>query len=259
VLRSERIKLASLRSIRITLATTLFLGLALSIMIAALWSADVGTGGVIPVDPLGYQSYLLMVATFSAPFLALVFGVLGVFAISSEYSTGMILSTLAAVPRRTPVLVAKAAVTAVVAAITAGILVVGGLGIGVAFLPLAAPELGSVAVISGALGTITYLACIALFAFGISALLRSTAGGIAVVAGVTFVLPVVFQVLSLLEWEWVLTVSNVLPAALGNTLAQGIVEPTGGLSFWGALAAMLVWVAAALIPASIAFARRDAR
>lgn len=273
VLRSERIKLTSLRSIRLTLLITVLLGLGLSAMIALLWSRDIGgEGAMISTDPAGLQTYLLIVSTFTAPFLALVFGVLGVFAISSEYSSGMILSTLTAVPRRSPVFAAKALVTAGIAAATALALVLGGLAIAVAFLPEAGAQIVSTAVISGALGTVAYLVLIALLAFGVAGLLRSTAGGIAVVAGLTFVLPIAFQLLTLTGWEWVPTVSAYLPSELGGTLSRGIAESTlaevatiegaaapAGPGYWLALVSMVGWAAVAAAPAALAFQRRDAR
>lgn len=273
VLRSERIKLSSLRSIRLTLLITVLVGLGLSAMIALLWSSQAGgVDAMMTTDPAGLQSYLLIVSTFTAPFLALVFGVLGVFAVTSEYSSGMILSTLTAVPQRTPVLVAKAIVTAAVAAVTALALVLGGLALAVAFLPEAAGQLGSTAVISGGLGTVAYLVLITLLAFGIATMLRSTAGGIAVIAGVTFVLPIAMQVLMLTGWEWLPTVAAYMPGDLGSTLAAGITDASmpaavtvdgqavaAGPDYWQALAAMAVWAAAALVPAALLFKRRDAR
>ncbi|UOR03291.1 ABC transporter permease [Leucobacter allii] len=253
VLRSERIKLLSLRSIRITLLCTVLAGLALSAMMALIWKLE-----VVEIDgPAALQSYLLTVSTFASPFLALVIGVLGVFAITSEYSSGMILSSLAAVPTRRPVFLAKAIVTAALTAVTALALVLGGLVCAIAFLPAAAGELASLPVLTGALGTVAYLVLIALLAFGIAALLRSTAGGIAVIAGITFVLPIAFQMLGFTGWEWVSVVSAYLPASLGSSLAvgTGAVDPSFGI----ALLAMAVWAAAALIPAGVAFQRRDAR
>lgn len=260
VLRGERIKFTSLRSIRLTLFITAAFGLALSALVALLWSAEMGgaPGGVDALGAEALQGYLLLVATLAAPFLALVFGVLGVFAISSEYSSGMIQSTLTAVPSRTPVYLAKALVLALVAGVTALVLVFGGLGIAAVVMPAAAAYIGSSVVISGALGTVAYLVLIALFAFGIAALLRSTAGGIAVVAGITFVLPVVFQILTMMNWEWVNVVSSYLPMPLGLVLSQGVIDGGGSPDFWQALIAMVVWAAAVLVPAAILFKRRDA-
>lgn len=271
VLRSERIKLSSLRSIRITLLLTVLAGLGLSTLMALVLASEmsgIGAAGADAAD--GYQSYLLMVSGFASPFLALIFGVLGVFAVASEYTSGMILSTLAAVPRRTPVIVAKAIVTAVIAALTALVIVGGGLGIAAVIMPDALGQLGSLNVISGALGTIAYLVLITLFSFGVAAMLRSTAGGIAVVAGVTFVLPIAFQFLAMSNWEWVPVAATYLPMDLGSTLGSGLLDagsadPTAGMrlegapDYWGALGAMTVWAAATLIPAAILFKKRDAK
>lgn len=258
VLRSEWIKLASLRSIRVTLLVTVLAGLGLSTMIGMLWSQELTAGGGVPSDA-DLQGYLLTVSTAAASFLALVFGVLGVFAVASEYSSGMILSTLTAVPRRSPVAVAKMLVLAGISAVAALVIIVGGLAIATFCLPASMPALLSSTVVSGALGMVGYLVLFALFSAGIAGLLRSTAGGVAVVAGVAFVLPIGFQVMSLTGWEWVPTAAQYLPASLGNVIAQGIGEVASGPNFWGALAAMGGWAIAVLVPALLTFMRRDAR
>ena len=258
VLRSEWIKLASLRSIRVTLLVTVLAGLGLSTMIGMLWSQELTAGGGVPSDA-DLQGYLLTVSTAAASFLALVFGVLGVFAVASEYSSGMILSTLTAVPRRSPVAIAKMLVLAGISAVAALVIIVGGLAIATFCLPASLPALVSSTVVSGALGMVGYLVLFALFSAGIAGLLRSTAGGVAVVAGVAFVLPIGFQVMSLTGWEWVPTAAQYLPASLGNVIAQGIGEVASGPNFWGALAAMGGWAIVVLVPALLTFMRRDAR
>ena len=258
ILRGERIKLTSLRSVRITLGVTVGVGVLLSALIALLWRSEVGPGGMLPAAGEGYQTYLLMVSTFTAPFLALVFGVLGVFAVTSEFASGMIRSTLTAVPRRGALLRAKAWVTMMIAVLTAVTLVGVSLMLGAALLPAAVPELISLQVITGAVGTVIYLVAITFFAFGVATLLRSTAGGIAVVTGLTFVLPVALQILTLTGWGWVVTVLDWLPASLGTVLSQGFSDVSAGsLAYGAALAGLLIWVAAALIPADVSFRIRD--
>lgn len=270
VVRAEWIKLTSLRSVRITLIVSVLAGLGLSSLIALAFSgSDLADG--IPTDAA--SGVILMVATSSGPFLALILGVLGVLAISSEYSSGMILSTLAAVPRRTPVLFAKAAVLAAISAVTAFAVVLGGVLIAVAVFPDAAGALTSSTVLSGALGTVAYLALFVLFAFGIAGLLRSTAGSIAVVAGVAFVLPIAVNILGLTGWDWVPGVASLLPDALGGTLSQGVGDAAAdvasalggpsaeqtGPGFWGALLAMTAWAAIPVAGFAWAFQTRDAR
>lgn len=259
VVRSERIKLSSLRSIRITLALTVLSGLGLSALVAFILAQNAPSGATLSASEL--QSHLLMAASFPAPFLALVFGVLGVFAISSEYTSGMILSTLTAVPRRGRVFGAKTLVLGLLGGLTSLVLVVGGLALAVATMPESLAQLASVPVITGVLGTVVFLLCIALFAFGVAGLLRSTAGGIAVVAGVTFVLPVALQVLSISAWDWVGVALNYTPLMLGNVISQGLTEGSTALSpnFWQSLIAMVVWAAVTVIPAAVVFNRRDAK
>lgn len=261
VLKSERIKLSSLRSIRITLLITLLASAGLSLLSAWAMKSSFSYEGVevfaLSADAL--QSYLLTVSTFASPFLALIFGVLGVFVMSSEYSSGMILSSLAAVPKRTPMYFGKALVLAAIAAVTALVLVVVGLAIGVLFLPDAASEILSVPVLTGALGAIVYLVCVALLGFGFAAILRSTAGGISVVAGLIFVLPIGFQFLSMTGWEWVPTVAKYLPMALGSTLSMGDVAASTDPSYWLAMIAIVLWAA---VPAALGLAvlkSRDAK
>nr|WP_244303387.1 ABC transporter permease [Leucobacter coleopterorum] len=232
-------------------------GLGLSTLIAAQWTGN--TEVTSASGDAALQHYLLMVSTAAASFLVLVFGVLGVFAVSSEYSSGMILSTLTAVPKRMRVAGAKSIVLVVIATVTALIVVAAGLLAGVAFAPDALVQLGSSVVISGALGTVAYLVLFTLFAMGVAGILRSAAGAIAFVTGVAFVLPVAFQMLTMTGWEWVTTAIDYLPVMLGNTLAQGAVEAGSGPGYWGSLVAMVILAAVTLIPAAMIFARRDAR
>lgn len=264
LLRAERIKLSSLRSIRFTLAATLAAGFGLSGLIALLWSTEAMApeGAQTAAD---LQQYLLMTATISAPFIALVFGVLGVLVMSSEYASGLILSTLVAAPRRGSVFAAKAVVLATASALTAVVVIGVGLLLGAMFNPAAAPYIVTTQVLTGALGTAAYLTLLALFAFGIATLTRNAAAGIGIVAGVTFVAPIAFSMLLMSGWEWVPAVMDYLPTQLGSTLSIGIMPAAeaaamgaSGLGFWGALAAMVGWAAVTVIPAAIVFSRRDA-
>lgn len=265
LLRAERIKLSSLRSIRFTLAATLAAGFGMSGLIALMWNSEAGPTGADSTASL--REYLMMTASISGPFIALVFGVLGVLVMSSEYASGLILSTLATAPRRASVFLAKGLTLAVTAATTALLVTGVGLLIGVAFKPASAEQLLSAQVLSGALGTAAYLTLLALFAFGIATLTRNAAAGIGIVVGIIFVAPTAFIMLLMTNWEWVPTVLDYLPSQLGNTLSVGLLPAseaaamgaTTGLSYWGALIAMVVWAGLTLVPAFVAFKRRDAR
>lgn len=261
ILKSERIKLSSLRSIRVTLLITLLASVGLSLLSAWAMKSSFSYEGLdtaaLPVEAL--HSYLLTVSTFASPFLALIFGVLGVFVISSEYSSGMILSSLSAVPRRTPMYFGKAIVLAVVSAVTALLLVVLGLVIGIAFLPASAAEVFSATVLTGVFGAVVYLVCVALLGFSLAAVLRSTAGGISVIAGLIFVLPIGLQFLSMTGWEWVPTVSRFLPMSLGSTLSAGDIATSTDPTYWGAMLAIALWAAVPMALGLLVLKTRDAK
>ena len=114
--RGEWIKLLSLRSTWWVLAATIALITGVSLAVAAsldAMAADPATaGGLATANGAeavsgGFQLGMLTLA------------VLGALLITGEYSTGMIRSTLAAVPTRVPVLVAKAVVLTVLTALVA--------------------------------------------------------------------------------------------------------------------------------------------
>lgn len=264
VLKSERIKLTSLRSFRITIIITLLFGIGMGFLGAFAWTQILGGDGtpLASLPPESLQNYLVGVGSSSSVFLSLIFGVLGVFSMSSEYSSGMILSTLTAVPKRTPVYVAKALTLTIIAVITALIVVAASTVTGIVFLPEAAGQLGTLTVISGLLGTVLYLVAVALIGFALAALLRSTAGGISVLVGITFVLPIGFQLLELTQWEWVGAVDGYLPMSIASKLSNGIVEvaaDASGPQYWDSLVALLLWVAVPLVAGLFALKGRDAK
>nr|BFE76901.1 hypothetical protein GCM10020092_102020 [Actinoplanes digitatis] len=106
VIRSEWIKFWSLRSTTVTLATAVALLVGIGLLAAGmLGSGDIGGPGPGPGN-LGPVAASLAGLTFAQ----LAFGTLGVLFMASEYGTGMIRSSLTAVPRRLPVLWGKIAV-----------------------------------------------------------------------------------------------------------------------------------------------------
>lgn len=256
VLRSEWIKLLSLRSIRWSIALMLVLSWAgAALMASAMAGSDF-------VTPQSLPSLLVQAAALGSMFTVLIMGVIGVLAITSEHSSGLIRSTLTAVPTRTPVLVAKALVVAVLALGVGAVSVFGGALIAaVIFGDGALGVLGEPAVLASLGGTTAYLVLATVLALGIGAMLRSSAGAISVVVTLLFVSTIVLQVLTMTGWEWVPQVSQWMPAELGTTLAQAPIMPaeaTVGVGYWAALGGLAAWAAAALIPAFLLLKQRDA-
>ncbi|MFY9930168.1 MAG: ABC transporter permease [Streptosporangiaceae bacterium] len=123
----------------------------------------------------------------------LAFGVLGVLAITSEFASGMIRSTLAAVPRRPMLLAAKAVVAGTVMLVAGEILAFLTFVVGQAALGSSAPHaaLGQPGVLRAVLMAGAFPALIGLIGLGLGAIIRNTAAAISALAGIIFVIPLV--------------------------------------------------------------------
>ncbi|MGF1427669.1 ABC transporter permease [Kitasatospora sp. LaBMicrA B282] len=183
-------------------------------------------------------------------------GVLGVLVVSGEYSTGMIRASLSAVPRRLPVLWAKAAVfgavTLVVTTATAFVAFFGGQA--VLSGNHVQTTLSATGVTRTVLGTALYLTAIGILAVAIGALIRNTAGGIAAVFGLLLVLPTLVEVLPA---NWSSHIGPYLPGAAGQAVATLNPDP-GTLAPWTGYGVLWIYVVAALIGAAAVLKRRDA-
>ncbi|MDQ0892560.1 ABC transporter permease subunit [Agromyces ramosus] len=260
VLRSEWIKLRSLRStiwsyvILVVLALGMALLMSLSFISGGGPAAEMGPAGLSSEAQAGL---LVQASTFGAFFGQLVVAVLGVLVITGEYSTGMIRSTLAAVPTRLPALAAKAMVLFAVTFVMATISAVGAFFVASAVFADSdiTASLLDADVILPILGSALYLGLVALFALGVGTMLRSSAGGIATVVGVLLVLPLVLQ---MIPAEWV---ADVLPYVL-STAGVGMFSDTSAAadapSFWENLLIVLAWVGASIAGATVLLKRRDA-
>ncbi|GAB3405731.1 ABC transporter permease subunit [Schumannella luteola] len=263
VLRSEWIKFTSLRSTFWTSAIILVLWIGLAAMLAATAPTELAPGA----DPDENGRFLLgTVVTTGASIGVLVAAIQGVLIISGEYSTGMIRSSLAAVPRRLPVLFGKAIVAFVWMFLLGAVGVLGSLGVAAAlFTARDIPLVIDGDVLTAFAGAALYLGLVAVFGLGIGTAVRSSAGGIAIALGVLLVLPTLLMVLS--SWlDWIGDVMKFLISQAGSTLAS--VPGPSAMALGGAaddaltpaVAAIvvLVWAVAALVLGAIALKRRDA-
>lgn len=247
-LHAEWIKFSSLRSSWAVLAAAvaglIVIGLAIAYNTGRNWT------GLAPEDTA-------LSSTLQGYHLAeLAVGVLGVLFVSGEYTTGMIRSTLAAVPRRVPVLLAKTAVLGAVALVVMTVTSV------VAFLASQA-LLGhyghgfSLSDPTGwrvALGTGLYLTLMALLGSALGWITRSTPGGISAFVGVSLLLPVLFgQLLG----TWGKDLAQYLPGGAGESFITTLRAPNT-LAPGAGLAMQAAWVAVALLAAAVLLRRRDA-
>jgi ABC-2 type transport system permease protein len=187
----------------------------------------------------------------------LVMAVLGVLAITGEYSSGMIQSTLVAVPRRGLVLAAKAIVVGAVALVVGEIAAFATFVAGQAVLVSPAPHatLGQPGVLRAVLLAGVYLALIALIGLGIGAIVRRSAAAIAVIAGLIFVLP---PVLLALPTGIQHSVGRFLPEIIAESSLTAVRPEAFSLSAWAGLGMLGLYAVALLGAGGWLLSRRDA-
>lgn len=187
----------------------------------------------------------------------LVIGVLGVLIVSGEYASRMILATIAATPRRLPVLFAKAAVFTVVVGVVAEIAMVLAFIVGQAALHSTGQSASwsSVGAARAVFGGGLYLICIGLLGVGLAFILRNTAGAISTLMGLVLVLPLLAQAL---PHPWNNDVSKFLPLIAGTQIIQTPYRDPAQLSPWVGLGVAALWALAALAIGAIVLDRRDA-
>jgi hypothetical protein len=247
VLASEWTKLFSVRSTYWILLVAVVTPLGTSALVAAAFSHQPAGGGA-PPDPL-------LPGFISLEYAVLAVAVLGVLAFTTEYSTGLIRTTFAAVPRRRAVLAAKAAVVGALTLVTGEVVAFGSFGLAQAVL--SGPHLGVSLSRPGVPGAVLadglILFVVAMMGVGLGAIVRHTAGGIAAVVGV-MILP---SILALLRppWGGWLGRFTLLEAARQVTAlhpATNLFAPAISL------VVLLAWPAAALLAAAVVITRRDA-
>jgi ABC-type transport system involved in multi-copper enzyme maturation permease subunit len=251
VVLSEWIKFRSLRSTVWTLAVSVLIIVGLGLLFAAVSGAHQQHNGVQSgPDPV--------TLTLSGAFLAqLVVGVLGVLLITGEYSTGMIRATLAAVPRRLPVLWAKLAVFAVVAFVISAIAAVIAFLCGQAILSsdhVQSASLTDPGALRAVIGAALYLTVVGLLGMGLGCIIRNTAGTITSLFGVLLVLPILGAVL---PTNWSNDISPYLPSNAGQAVMH-LTRGTNTLAPWTGFGLFVGYAAVVIAVGAVMLRRRDA-
>ncbi len=248
VVRSEWTKFMALRSTRWTLAAFPVTGVALGLLIAVV------TGVHWPSMSAESRAHWDPTNNVLAGLVPgyLVIPVLGVLMMTSEYRSGAVHSTLAAVPRRPLVLAAKATVLAATAfvaceAVTFATFVVGQRVMGSApHATLGQPGVLRALILSGA-----YLALMGLFGLGLGAVVRHSGGAMAVYAAVVLIVPDILLAVPGNLWRFgPITI-------LANSITAVNLQPEF-LSPWTGFATMAAYAAVALVAGLVALVRRDA-
>ena len=251
--RAEWIKLWSLRSTWITS----FIAIALTVLFGA------GIAIASGQRPEGQESAKDLITTGLA-FGQIVVSVLGALVITGEYASGQIRSSLAAVPRRGHLLLAKAVVLAIVSFLLGSLSVFLSWAISKPFLGEHAGSLTDSHYAGHIWGSGLVFVGIALMALGIGFLLRSTAGTITVIVSILFIISTPLQVAAG-KWEWINKIIGCLP----STVSEAVSDPFQRTTEWGgqgaqflshgqAVAVFAAWAIIPLIAAWFVFSRRDA-
>lgn len=248
VLRAEWLKLRTVRSTWWTLLATFVLGAGLTTLIC--WgNADWLASSEADESPGSFITWGMMIAQITAV-------VLGALVVTTEYGTGMIRTTFAAVPGRGRVLAAKAllvvALLGVVGTVTALVGYAGGNyfldreGIGMAL---------EGDVLRAMYGSGLYLAGIGLFTVAVGFLLRHTAGTISIVLALMLILGNMVNLVPGAFGEWL---TKLMPGNAGSGVATPVSFNPDLLDPWAGFAVFVLEIAVLLAAAYVVVRRRDA-
>jgi ABC-2 type transport system permease protein len=261
IVKSEWIKLRSLRSTMWALIITVVVMVGFSILLAFVAHdiAAPSAGGPNEGPPSAGMSnaeVVQLVNTFGYYFAQLVVAVLGVLLITGEYGTGMIRSTMAAVPKRIPALAAKYLVVGVTTFVVAAV------AIAISYLvtkPILAPDNLNAGlngeIVRVFLATAMYLALISLFALSIGAMMRHSAGAISTVLGIMLLLPIILGILSNFV-SWADNISKWLPTEVGGRM-MATATKSGDLTPLQGFGMLALYVAVLGIASAVLLRRRD--
>lgn len=244
---AEWIKLRSLRSNWYTLAGLFAVGLGVT---ALTMNA---AGKAYAEDPRAWDP--TGISLRSHVVAQLIIGVLGILVVTAEYATGLVQTSLIATPRRHRLLAAKVVVAVAVAAVAGQVLMFATFFLGQAVLAgqdLPHARLGDPGVLSAVTGGGLYLAVIAVLAAGLGTLMRATAGALATLVGIVFLVPGLAGAFP----TWLRELFTYWPTLGASAIFKTVPDPEFPHP-WLNLAGMGAGVAAVLAVAFAVFRRRD--
>jgi len=288
VIASEFTKLRSVRSTYWTLAALLIVSVGIGAAVMAGESSSLTNN---PANKAGFDGTQVSLIPFFE-IGQLIIAVLGAMIITSEYSTGMIRTSLTAMPRRGVVYAAKAIVFTSVAlvislttsfiAFLVGQAMVAGTGVGASLFgsikipanasfngpgspghpPTATFQgtevISASSVLSAVIGTALFVTLVAVIAFGLGAIIRHTAGTITTVIGIMFIVPVIVQAL---PNDWSSDIMRFFPDAAGRVISVTGSAPGGNAHLWSSWPQMIVtacYAVGLLAIGAYFFRKRDA-
>jgi len=255
-LRSEWTKIRTVRSTVWSLVAMAVITIGVMSLISWL---RIGRGwATLPPDEQFNVQHNPLELILSRPFqiAQLAVAVLGVMVMSSEYTTGMIRSTLQAQPRRTTVFTAKITVFAVLMVAVGEVLSFIAFFIGKAIISgHVTVGLSDPGVLRAVFGAGLYVAVLGLFSLAFGAILRHTAGAITAVLGLILILS---QLTGLLPYSWGHHINAWMPTNAGGLIFEPHVDPSELLSAWQGLAVFAGWTVLLLALGAYLLRKRDA-
>lgn len=253
VLNSEWTKIRTVSSTTWTLICAFVVTVALAAGTSALLNAtfdDLSEAEQATFDPT-------LVSFTGTTFSQLAMIVFGVLVVSTEYSSGMIRTSLAAVPQRGTLLFSKIAVAGVLALLVGLLTSFVSFFLSQALLGDRGTGLGEENVLRAVVGAGLYLGLIAIFSMGIAAMLRSSVLAICIlvtlfllISNILSLVPYAKDVILYFPDKAGMRVMQVVPEAMGSDPS-----PYGP---WAGLAIMVAWVAAAVLGGYLVLKNRDA-
>ncbi|HLL37761.1 MAG TPA: ABC transporter permease [Streptomyces sp.] len=251
VIRSEWTKIRSVASTVWTLSLAALVTIALGMLIAALSKNEFGTMNAR--DRLSFDPTFISFAGMSLGQLAMI--VFGVLVVSNEYSTGMIRTSLAAVPQRGTFLFGKLAVATALALVVGMATSFAAFFLGQAMLGDLRAHLGDPGVLRAVIGGGLYMTLIAMFSMGVAAMLRSPMLSLGILMPFFFLISNILGNVGATE-----KIGRFLPDQAGSKIMQVVVPVDDDTPYgpWGGLGIMALWVVAALAGGYVLLKRRDA-
>src|SRR5215469_1006047 len=280
-LRSEFTKLRSVRSTYWTIAAMFIVSVGVAAIAGFAIANNIHNN---PVNKAGMDAAQASLFAFFE-FGQLIIAALGALAITSEYSTGMIRTSLTAMPRRGTVYAAKlivfTTVTLIVSLITSfvsffvGQAAMSGSGVSASLfhsvtIPATAVQNGPPSnvkffgtivitpgtVLTAIIGCALFVTVVALIAFALGSIIRHTAGAITSAIGLMFVLPIIIAILPD-TWRW--DIMRFFPDAAGRVLSVTIGQHNTHLwSAWPQFGVTIIYAVVLLSVGAYLFRKRDA-
>jgi len=251
VIRSEWTKIRSVASTVWTLSLAVVVTIGLGILISALSKNEFDN--MSREDKLSFDPTFISFAGMSLGQLAMI--VFGVLVVSNEYSTGMIRTSLAAVPQRGSFLASKIAVATGLSLAVGLVTSFVTFFLGQAMLGSHRAEIGDPGVLRAVFGAGLYMTLLVLLCVGAAAMLRSPMLGLGILMPFFFLVSPILSAVPKVK-----KVAHYFPDQAGQQVVRVVPGNDENLPYgpWGGIGIMAVWVAVALICGYIALRERDA-